>query len=120
MKEIDVYRQYFAANCVFNGVERRAALVALTAASEAGSIRYEVGVSFFPHTDAEDFAVSYDAFASQELYAAPGRRSKKRETALMKTLRAHADAAAATLDGTVFWDQPLREAQYDGIAPVEI
>ena len=113
MKVIDVYQQYFAAHCVCSGVERRAAIVTLTATSEDGSIRYAVGVSFFPHQTEDDFRVSYDAFASQEVYAAPGRRSKKRETALMEEkLREAADAAAATLEGEIFWDRPLREARY--------
>ena len=113
MKVIDVYQQYFAARCVCSGVERRAAIVTLTATSEDGGIRYEVGVSFFPHTEEDDFCVSYDAFASKEIYAAPGRRSRKRESALMEeTLREAADAAAATLEGEIFWDKPLREARY--------
>ena len=112
MKVIDVYQQYFAARCVFSGVERRAATVTLTAASDAGSIRYEAGVSFFPHTAEDDFAVSYDACASRELYAAPGRRSKKREQVLMKELQETADALAASLDAEIFWDRPLCDARY--------
>ena len=112
MKVIDVYQQYFAARCVYNSVERRAASVTLTSESDAGTIRYTIGVSFFPHTSEDDFAVSYDAFASQEVYAAPGRRSKKREQALLEELRANADAAASELDGEIFWDQPLLDARY--------
>ena len=112
MKVIDVYQQYFAARCVFNGVKRRAASVTLTATSDAGTIRYVVGVSFFPHTSQDDFAVSYDACAEVEIYAAPGRRAKKREGAMLETLREHADAVAATLDGEIFWDKPLREARF--------
>ena len=112
MKVIDVYRQYFAARCVFNGVERRAAVVTLTAVSDAGTIRYVAGISFFPHTDEEDYAVSYDAAAETELYCAPGRRAKKREQALLETLRGRVDALAASMDGEVFWDEPLRDAQY--------
>ncbi len=112
MKVVDVYRQFFAASCVFSGVERRAAVVTLTAASDAGTVRYEAAVSFFPHAAQDDFAVSYDAYASEELYAAPGRRSKKREAALLEALRVRADALAASLGGEIFWDKPLREAQY--------
>ena len=113
MKVIDVYQQYFAARCVFSGVERRAASVTLTATSDEGTIRYEVAVSFFPHSEEDDFAVSYDAAAAREIYAAPGRRSKTREAAMMEeTLRASADAAAAELDGEIFWDRPLRDARY--------
>ena len=112
MKVIDVYQQYFAARCVFHGVERRAVSVMLTATSDAGSIRYEVSVSFFPHTAEDDFAVSYDACAAREIYAAPGRRARKREQAMLENLREQADAAAATLEGEIFWDEPLREARY--------
>ena len=112
MKVIDVYQQYFEARCVFGGVERRAATVTLTATSDAGEIRYEAAVSFFPHRDPEDFAVSYDACASRELNHDKGRRSKKREAALLETFRAEIDALAASLDGTVDWDRPLREARY--------
>ena len=111
MKVIDVYEQYFAAECTANGRPRHAAVVKLTATSDAGRITYEAGVSFFPHDDEEDYAVSYDACASEVLYDAPGRRSKKREAELSKTLREQVDALAATLEGTVFWDRPLREAR---------
>ncbi len=112
MKVIDVYQQYFAARCVFNGVERRAVTVTLTAESDAGAVRYTIGISFFPHAEEDDFAVSYDACAEKEIYAAPGRRSKKREAALLETLRDHADELAASLDGEILWDEPLRDARY--------
>ena len=109
MKVIDVYQQYFAAQCLFNGVERHGADVRLIAVSDAGQIRYEAQISFFPHTEEDDFAVSCDACASAVLYEAAGRRSKKREAALLPELRHKADALAASLSGTVFWDRPLRE-----------
>lgn len=113
MKEIDVYQQYFEGRCVFNGVKRHAVSVTLTAAGGEGTIRYEAGVAFFPHTAEDDYAVSYDAVASRELYAAPGRRSKKREARLMEEkLHEAADAAAAELGGEIFWDRPLRDARY--------
>ena len=102
MKVIDVYQQYFAAHCVFSGVER----------SDAGMIRYEVSVSFFPHEDDEDYAVSYDACAADEIYAAPGRRARKRESDMLEALRTHADALARELGGEILWDQPLRDARY--------
>ena len=81
--EINVYSQYFEAQGDFNGVERRGALVLLISDSEAGTISYRAAVSFFPHRDAEDFSVSYDAFFEKELYRASGRRSRKREAALL-------------------------------------
>jgi len=111
MKVIDVYKQYFAADCMYNTVQRNGAVVTLTATSDSGMIKYEVGLSFFPYRDAEDFSVSYDAYAAKEIYHAKGRRSKKKETVFMEQLREHADVAAAELGGTIFWDEPLREAQ---------
>lgn len=112
MKVINVYDQYFAAQCSFNGVERRGARVLLIATSEEGMIRYEAAVSFFPHRDDVDFAVSYDAYATKELYNAKGRRSKKREEAYLEGIRAHADELAQPLGGVIDWDKPLREARY--------
>ena len=109
---IDVYAQYFAGECIYNGVERRGASVKLTSDSEGGQIRYTVSVSFFPHRDPEDFAVSYDAYAEKEIYHNKGRRSKKREAAMMETFHAEADAVAAELGGTIDWDQPLIEARW--------
>ena len=111
MATIDIYKQYFSAECTFNGVERRGASVWLTADSCSGMIRYEVGVSFFPHRDEEDFAVSYDACGLKELLNTQGRRSKKRDEECMAQLQAAADEIAASLNGTIHWDQPLREAQ---------
>ena len=111
MKVIDVYSRYFAAECVYNGVERRGALVRLTATSDAGRIRYDFGLSFFPHREEDDFAVSYDACAEETVFDAPGRRSKKREEALLPQLRERVDALAASLGGTVDWDKPLGEAR---------
>ena len=112
MKVIDVYKQYFSADCKFNTVQRNGAVVTLTSTSDCGMITYEVSVSFFPHRDAEDFAISYDAYAIKEIYNAKGRRSKKKEEIFMEQIKEHADTAAAELEGTIFWDKPLREAQY--------
>ena len=108
---IDVYEQYFEAYCVANGVERHAAKVMLISDSEAGNIRYEVAVTFFPHTSEEDFAISYDAFYSTVVYEARGRRSKKREEKLLNEFQKTADELAAKADARVFWDRPLREAR---------
>ncbi len=107
----NVFEQYFAASGEAAGVPRRAALVMLISDSEAGNIRYEAAVTFFPHTDEEDFAVSCDAYFSKTLYAAKGRRSKKREAALLAELQSHIDALAQAEGFTVFWDEPLREAR---------
>ncbi len=108
---VNVYEQYFAASGEFSGVPRRGALVMLVADSGGGSIRYEAAVSFFPHADEEDFAVSYDAYFCKTLYEAKGRRSKKREAALLEALRGTVDELAAEHGAAVCWDAPLREAR---------
>lgn len=112
MKTIDVYLQYFKANCVFNGVQRNGAAVRLTAESDAGQITYTVSVSFFPHESDDDFRISYDAEASKILYRAKGRRSKKREQAeFMPALREQANELASSLGGSIDWENPLIEAR---------
>ena len=108
---INVYERYYAAEAEFNDVPRHGALVILMAVSEAGNIRYEAAVSFFPHNDEEDYAVSYDAYFSKVLYEAKGRRSKKREQTLMETFEQEIDQLAETIGGKVLWEQPLREAR---------
>ena len=108
---INVYERYYAAETEFNGVPRHGALVMLVATSEEGNIRYEVAVTFFPHNDEEDYAVSYDAYLSKVLYEAKGRRSKKREQMLMETFEQEIDQLAETIGGKVLWEQPLQEAR---------
>jgi len=75
---INVYERYYKAKAVFSGVERRGALVMLVSDSNAGSITYKAAVSYFPHRDDEDYAVSYDAYFEKELYSGKGRRWKKK------------------------------------------
>ena len=111
MATLNVYEQYFSAVAEFNGVSRNGALVMLIATSEEGNIRYESAVTFFPHRDEEDFAVSYDAYFSKVLYEAKGRRSKKREEVLLQELQQHIDELAHEAGGTVYWDKPLCEAR---------
>ena len=108
---VNVYEQYFAADCVANSIHRHAALVMLIADSEKGTIRYEAAVTFFPHIDENDFAVSYDAYRSDVLYEAHGRRSKKREAMLLETLQEDIDALCRQANATVYWDKPLKEAR---------
>ena len=108
---VNVYEQYFEADCTVAGVLRRGVLVMLISDSAAGSIRYEAAVTFFPHSDADDFAISYDAYRSTVLYEAPGRRSKKREKTLLAVLRDKADLLAGEIGGRIFWDRPLRGAR---------
>ena len=59
MATINVYEQYFRADCIANGVQRNAVSVLLISDSECGNIRYEVAVNFFPHNAPDDFAISY-------------------------------------------------------------
>ena len=108
---IDVYAQYFSAECTYNGTERRAAIVSLTSDSEQGHITYTASASFFPHKSDDDFAVSYDACVSQVLYEGKGRRSKKKEAAFLAELHPVIDALAAKLGARVHWDKALREAR---------
>ena len=110
MATINVYQQYFAAECTFNKVERHGASVMLIATSEEGQIKYEVAVTFFPHVSEDDFAVSYDAYFSKVMYEAKGRRSKKREQELLETLQTEIDLLAVEANAKLFWDQPLTEA----------
>lgn len=112
MKNIDVYKQYFSAECTFNGAERRGAVVWLNAESDSGMIKYTVGVSFFPHKNAEDFAISYDACGEKELLYTKGRRSKKRDEQYLAQVQTAADEIAASMQGVIYWDKPLNEAQY--------
>ena len=111
MATLNVYEQYFSAEAEYNGVTRHAALVMLIADSEAGHIRYEAAVNFFPHNEEDDFAVSYDAYFSKVLYEAKGRRSKKREEVFLQELQQHIDELAQEAGGTVYWDKPLCEAR---------
>ena len=109
MSPINVYERYYAAEAEFNGVPRHAVLVMLVADSDAGNIKYEAAVTFFPHNDEEDYAISYDAYLSKVLYEGKGRRSRKREQALLETFTSEIDQLAETIGGKVLWEQPLRE-----------
>lgn len=109
---LNIYEQYFSADLLFNGVPRHAAKVMLICNSEAGNIQYETAVTFFPHNDEEDYAVSYDAYFSKVIYEGKGRRSKKREQQLLAELHDHIDELAQKVGGVVLWDQPLREARW--------
>ena len=104
---INVYERYFKAEAVFSGVPRRGALVMLISDSEAGFITYKAAVTFFPHTDEEDFAVSCDAYFEQELYSGKGRRSKKKEAAFLEQLPKAVSLLAAEHGASVLWDEPL-------------
>jgi hypothetical protein len=111
MATINVYECYYKASLVVNGDERQGALVMLISTSEEGQFRYEAAVTFFPHRNDEDYAISYDAYFSKVLYEAKGRRSKKRESALLQKLQQHIDEIADNAGGKIFWNSPLREAR---------
>ena len=106
---INVYERYYKADAVFSEVPRKGALVMLISDSEAGSISYKAAVSFFPHRDEEDFAVSYDAYFETELYSGMGRRSKKKEASFLEQLRETIDRMAVENNATVLWDEPLTQ-----------
>ena len=104
---INVFEQYLEAEAVVNEVERRGALVMLISDSEKGQITYTAAVTFFPHRDEEDFAVSYDAYQEEVLYSGKGRRSKKREEKMLLGFNEVIDRLAENVGGKVFWDKPL-------------
>ena len=108
---LNVYKQYFGAQCTYLGVERHGAEVMLISDSDHGTIKYEVAVSFFPHNYPSDFAVSYDAYVSRVIYQAPGRRSKKREAAFLAQLRPIAEELAQSIGATIQWELPLSDAE---------
>jgi hypothetical protein len=106
---INVYERYYKADAEFSGVRRNGALVMLISDSEAGSITYKAAVTFFPHRDDEDYAVSYDAYFEKELYSGKGRRSKKKEAAFLEQLPEAIDRISEEHNAKVLWDEPLRE-----------
>ncbi|MBR0154335.1 MAG: hypothetical protein IJM26_11170 [Lachnospiraceae bacterium] len=109
MAQVNVWERYYEAEAVVSDVPRRGALAMLVVTSEAGQICYEAAVTFFPHRDEEDYAVSYDAYRSRVLYEGKGRRSKKREAALLEEVPGVIDALAEEIGAKVFWERPLRE-----------
>ena len=112
MKVIDVYQQYFRGSCSYNEVQRNGVSVTLTATSESGMIKYEVGITFFPHINDEDYAISYDAYLSKEIYYEKGRRSKKKEEVFLEEIKNHANELASQLNGTIDWQSPLTNPIY--------
>ena len=109
--ELNVYEQYFEAQGVFSEVERKGALIMLISDSERGMITYKAAVTFFPHRDEEDYAVSYDAYFEKVIYEGKGRRSKKKEAIYMEQLPGVINQLAEENGAEVCWDKPLREAR---------
>lgn len=106
---INVYERYYKADAVFSDVQRRGALVMLISDSEAGTITYKAAVTFFPHRDEEDYAVSYDAYFEKELFSGKGRRSKKKEALYLEQLPEIIDRMAGEQKACVIWSEPLSE-----------
>lgn len=106
---VNVYERYFKADAVFSGVRRNGALVMLVSDSEAGAITYKASVTFFPHVNEEDYAISYDAYLETVLFSGKGRRSKKREASLLELLPETIDQMAVEHSAVVCWSEPLRE-----------
>ena len=111
MYDINVYLRYYRADCVCGGIQRNAALVMMRAVSDEGQLRYAVSVNYIPFNEPDDFSVTYDAVWEQTVFDRRGRRSKKREAALLETFERTCDELAASAEGRIFWDQPLTEAR---------
>jgi hypothetical protein len=109
--ELNIYERYYKAKAAFSGVQRNGALVMLISDSEAGFIRYKAAVTFFPHKDSEDFAVSYDAYFEKELFYGKGRRSKKKEAVYLEQVKDAVEEIAQSYNASVLWDEPLTEAR---------
>lgn len=112
MKVISVYEQFFGADYLFEDMNYKGVVTSLVATSDAGHISYEVKITFFPYQSEDDFVIPFMATSTKIIYDAPGRRSKKRETALMEDFRKHADELAGAVNGTIYWDKPLIQARY--------
>ena len=106
---INAYERFYKADAVFSDVKRNGALVMLISDSEAGFITYKAAVTFFPHTDEEDYAISYDAYFEKELYSGKGRRSKKKEAGYIEQLQQVIDEIAEENNAAVIWNEPLTE-----------
>ena len=111
MDTLNVYQQDFSAACDLGGVPRHAARVLLTVDSGGGQVCYKAAVNFFRHEDAEDFSIDCDGYFDTALFEGKGRRSKKREAALLSEFRTHADAIAAAQGGSIDWAAPLGAAR---------
>ncbi len=114
MNVINVYEQYFRAECVYNDMPRRAVIAKLQSISDEGTIEYKVILNFFPYRDEEDWAETFDAVGEKTIYQAKGRRSRRREQGFLKErFRDDCDELAAQMNGTIFWDQPMSEPRID-------
>ena len=111
---IDVYSQYFNAHCVYNGSERRAAIVKLTLMKDiTGYQEYQISASFFPFENPEDFMVANDVMVIKTVLEGTKRRSRKKEQELLKTIKDDIDSILPQLnaEAMIYWDNPLREAR---------
>ncbi len=112
---IDVYSQYFHAECTYNGSLRRAALVKLSVMKDIeGILAYQVSASFFPCENEEDFRVADDVYVSGIVSDGQKRRTKKNEEKLLEGFREEINSLLPQLssDAVIFWDRPLRDARF--------
>ncbi len=112
---LDAYRQYFNANAVYNGVQRRAANVKLTLYKDINGVsEYWITASFFRFEDEEDFLDGGDAMVGKAVVTGLKRRSKKKEAEILATMQKQLDELLPQLgEGTaIYWDRPLRDAIY--------
>ena len=111
---IDVYSQYFRAQCEYGGSMRKAAIVKLTALKDAnGVLAYEASASFMPFEDEEDFRVPEDIRVSRIVSSGSKRRLKKNEEMLLVSLQEEIDRLLKEMDHSarIEWDKPLRQAR---------
>ena len=109
MDDLNIYEQYFEAEGTFNGVPRHGAKVMIIASKEDNVLKYDAAVTFFPHNEADDFGVSYDAYFSKTIYKTEGRRSKKKEETLMIPFKNALGEICREQKAKVFWDKPLTQ-----------
>ena len=110
---VDVYSQYFHAHGVFDGSERKAAIVKLTVLKDIeGILQYQISASFFPFRDEEDFLVADDVLFAKTVSEGAKRRSRKKEQEMLESIREQIDELLqACDDAVIYWDRPLREAR---------
>lgn len=111
METVNVYSRYYAGDCLCHDRRYCGVMVNLEYSWEPGYSSYSVHTVFFPHEDEEDYRIAYDCEASRILLEGKGRRTRKKEPALLEEMVRTADMLADELGGKIFWDQPLREAR---------
>ena len=109
---VKLFSQYFCSEGCLNGTERRGVELNLISDSEAGMITYSAQAVFFPHTDDEDWAVTYDAEKTDIIYSGKGRRNKKKEAAYLEKRIEIFNKIAQDLNMKILWEKPLTEPRF--------